>query len=282
MKEPAGAGHQRDETERSENKTEGKRGTMEHQYEDEIEIDLKELLFEFKKKLWLIILAAIAGCGLFGAFSALVLQPQYTSSSMLYVLSKETTLTSLADLQIGTQLTNDYQVLVSSRPVLDVVIEELGLELDYEEMTRKLEIENPTDTRILTLTVTDGDPVMAKTIVDAITDRVSEYIGDIMEMEAPKIIEYGQVSMEPVSPNVMRNAAIGGVLGIVAVCGIVTLMVVMNDTVRTEDDVEKYLGLSTLAVIPAVDRKHPDKPERGKKRSERSAKREPGRNESGK
>ena len=131
---------------------------MEHQYEDEIEIDLKELLFEFKKKLWLIILAAIAGCGLFGAFSALVLQPQYTSSSMLYVLSKETTLTSLADLQIGTQLTNDYQVLVSSRPVLDVVIEELGLELDYEEMTRKLEIENPTDTRILTLTVTDGDP----------------------------------------------------------------------------------------------------------------------------
>ena len=65
---------------------------MEHQYEDEIEIDLKELLFEFKKKLWLIILAAIAGCGLFGAFSALVLQPQYTSSSMLYVLSKETTL----------------------------------------------------------------------------------------------------------------------------------------------------------------------------------------------
>ena len=236
---------------------------MEHQYEDEIEIDLKELLFEFKKKLWLIILAALAGCGLLGAFSALVLKPQYTSSSMLYVLSKETTLTSLADLQIGTQLTNDYQVLVSSRPVLDVVIEELGLDLDYEEMTRKLEIENPADTRILTLTITDGDPVMAKTIVDAITDRVSEYIGNIMEMEAPKVIEYGQVSMDPVSPNVVRNAAIGGVLGIVLVCGIVTLMVITNDTVRTEDDVEKYLGLSTLAVIPAVDRKHSDKPDRG-------------------
>lgn len=236
---------------------------MEHQYEDEIEIDLKELLFEFKKKLWLIILAALAGCGLFGAFSALVLKPQYTSSSMLYVLSKETTLTSLADLQIGTQLINDYQVLVSSRPVLDVVIEELGLDLDYGEMTKKLEIENPADTRILTLTITDGDPVMAKTIVDAITDRVSEYIGNIMEMEAPKVIEYGQVSMDPVSPNVVRNAAIGGVLGIVLVCGIVTLMVITNDTVRTEDDVEKYLGLSTLAVIPAVDRKHSDKPDRG-------------------
>ena len=228
---------------------------MEHQYEDEIEIDLKELLFEFKKKLWLIILAALAGCGLFGAFSALVLKPQYTSSSMLYVLSKETTLTSLADLQIGTQLTNDYQVLVSSRPVLDVVIEELGLDMSYETLTGKLAISNPADTRILTLTVTDGDPVMAKTIVDAITDRVSEYIGDIMEMEAPKVIEYGQVSMNPVSPNIMRNTAVGGMLGIVLVCGIVTILVITNDTVQTEEDVEKYLGLSTLAVIPAVDRK---------------------------
>ena len=98
---------------------------MEHQYEDEMEIDLKELLFAFKKKLWLILLAAILGSGIAGALSALVMKPQYTSSSMLYVLSKETTLTSLADLQIGTQLTNDYRVLVSSRPVLEVVIEEL-------------------------------------------------------------------------------------------------------------------------------------------------------------
>lgn len=228
---------------------------MEHQYEDEMEIDLKELLFAFKKKLWLILLAAIIGSGIAGAFSALVMKPQYTSSSMLYVLSKETTLTSLADLQIGTQLTNDYRVLVSSRPVLEVVIEELGLDMSYETLTGKLAISNPADTRILTLTVTDGDPVMAKTIVDAITDRVSEYIGDIMEMEAPKVIEYGQVSMNPVSPNIMRNTAVGGMLGIVLVCGIVTILVITNDTVQTEEDVEKYLGLSTLAVIPAVDRK---------------------------
>ena len=228
---------------------------MEHQYEDEMEIDLKELLFAFKKKLWLILLAAILGSGIAGAFSALVMKPQYTSSSMLYVLSKETTLTSLADLQIGTQLTNDYRVLVSSRPVLEVVIEELGLDMSYETLEKRLSISNPADTRILTLTVTDGDPVMAKTIVDAITDRVSEYIGDIMEMEAPKVIEYGQVSMNPVSPNIMRNTAVGGMLGIVLVCGIVTILVITNDTVQTEEDVEKYLGLSTLAVIPAVDRK---------------------------
>src|SRR5699024_2387482 len=136
-----------------------------------------------------------------------------------------------------------------------VVIEELGLDMSYETLTGKLSISNPADTRILTLTVTDGDPVMAKTIVDAITDRVSEYIGDIMEMEAPKVIEYGQVSMNPVSPNIMRNTAVGGMLGIVLVCGIVTILVITNDTVQTEEDVEKYLGLSTLAVIPAVDRK---------------------------
>lgn len=223
---------------------------MENQYDDEIEIDLRELFFEIKKKLWLILLAAIAGAGIAGAFSKLVLKPVYSSTSMIYVLSKETTLTSLADLQIGSQLTKDYRVLVASRPVLEPVIESLGLEMDYEQLKRKITISNPSDTRLLTLTVEDTDPMMAKTIVDKVTDRASVYIGEIMEMQPPKIIEKGQIPTRPTSPNVKKNTLMGGVLGGFLVCAAVVLVVIMNDTVQTEDDVEKYLGLSTLAVIP--------------------------------
>ena len=81
--------------------------------EDAIEIDVVELLFALRKKLWMIILAAMIGCLGAGIYSKVILSPVYTSTSMVYVLSKETTLTSLADLQIGSQLTglqcNDYQ-----------------------------------------------------------------------------------------------------------------------------------------------------------------------------
>lgn len=217
---------------------------------DELQIDLLELLYVMKRNLWAILLAAVVGCLGAGVYSKVVLTPMYTSTTMVYVLSKETTLTSLADLQIGSQLTKDYQVIVTSRPVLEQVIENQGLDVTYEELKERISISNPTDTRILSLTVSDSDPVRAKAVADEVAKVSSDYIGDIMEMVPPKIIEEGVVSLIPASPNVKRNAALGGLGLVVVVCGIITLQVIMNDTVRSEEDVEKYLGLTVLASIP--------------------------------
>lgn len=219
--------------------------------QDEIEIDLRELLFEFRRKWWALLAALILGCGLVGAYSYFVLTPQYTSSASLYVLSKETTLTSLADLQIGSQLTQDYKVMVNSRPVLQGVIAKMGLNMDYKQLRRKINIDNPSNTRILTISVQDPDPYLAKEIVDNISAEASEYIGEIMEMVPPKLIEDGVVATEKTSPNVKRNAAIGGLIVLFLVCAVITLSVVLNDTVKTEDDVIKYLELPVLAVIPS-------------------------------
>lgn len=218
--------------------------------DDEIEIDLLGLLLAFWHRLWLIILVAVLGAGAAGAFSRFVLVPQYQSTAMMYILSKETTLTSLADLQIGSQLTEDYKIIVVSRPVLEEVIENLGLNLTYDQLKAKLTINNPTDTRILSITAQDSDPYMAKVIVDEVATTSSGYIGDIMEMVPPKMIETGTVPTEKSSPSNTRNAIMGGLAGAVLVCGIITLEVIMNDTIVTEDDVAKYLGLSVLASVP--------------------------------
>lgn len=224
---------------------------MEKQYDDEeIEIDLRAILLEWRKRWWMIAAALVAGALAAGLFSRVILSPVYESTSMMYVLSKETTLSSLADLQMGTQLTQDYKVLVTSRPVLEEVISELGLDMDYEDLQEAVSINNPSDTRILTITVSNSDPVMAKTIVDEIAQTASGYIGSIMEMVPPKIVEEGQVPEYQSSPSVKQNAALGGVMGAVLVCGVLTLLVILNDTIRTEEDVERYLGLTTLALVP--------------------------------
>ena len=94
---------------------------------DEMEIDLLQLFYALKKKIWFILAAMIIGGGLAGVYSKFLITPQYSSTSMMYILSKETTLTSLADLQIGSQLTEDYKVIVNSRPVLGEVIDSLAL-----------------------------------------------------------------------------------------------------------------------------------------------------------
>ena len=219
--------------------------------QDEIEIDLRELLFEFRRKWWALLAALVLGGGLVGAYSYFVITPQYTSSASLYVLSKETTLTSLADLQIGSQLTQDYKVMINSRPVLQSVISKMNLDMNYKELRKKINIDNPNNTRILMISVQDPDPYLAKEIVDNISAEASDYIGEIMEMVPPKLIEDGVVALEKTSPSVKKNAAIGGLTALFLVCAAITLSVVLNDTVKTEDDIRKYLELPVLAVIPS-------------------------------
>ncbi len=221
--------------------------------DDEVEIDLLELLFELKKRIWIIAAVVIAAAAAAGAYSKFVIVPQYTSTSMLYILSKETTLTSLADLQIGSQLTNDYKVLVTSRPVLNQVLDNLDIDpdyLNYKQLRNKITIDNPTDTRIMNITVQDKNPLDAKAYADEIASTASTYIAEIMEMVPPKIIEEGEVSTEPVSPNVLRNTILGGFVGGVIVCGIIVLMTIMDDTIRDEEDIERYLDLTVLATVP--------------------------------
>ena len=224
--------------------------THQHLDDDEIVIDFRELFYEFKRRIWWIFFAAVLGTGAAGAYSYYLLTPQYISEAKIYVLSKETTLTSLADLQMGTQLTQDYKELIGSRPVMQEVINTLNLDITYRQLAEKLKLENPKDTRILYLTVTDPNPYMAKAIVDEIANAASDYIGEIMEMTPPKLIEDGMVATVQTSPNVKKNAAVGGLVMLVLACGVITLSVIMNDTIRSEEDVFKYLELPVLAVVP--------------------------------
>ena len=231
-----------------------------YQDDDEIEIDLRELLFEMKKKIWFIIAGLLIGAAITGAYSKFLITPQYKSEAKLYVLSKETTLTSLADLQIGSQLTQDYKVLVGSRPVLQGVVDHMKLDMTYRELEKKLTIDNPNNTRILTLTIKDPNPYLAKSIVDEVANTASDYIGEIMEMVPPKLIEDGEVASEKASPNVLKNTIIGGILG----------LLLLNDTVKSEEDVSKYLDLPVLAVIPKKDGNEDRKKGQGKQKKSRS------------
>lgn len=220
--------------------------------DDEIEIDLRELLFEFKKKILIILLSAVIGGGLGLFVSKVILTPMFTSTSMIYVISKETTLTSLADLNLGSKLTEDYKVLVTSRTVMEDVIEELSLPMNYRQLRSKISLENPRDTRILRINVMDKDPKMAKEITDAVANASSNYIADIMELNPPKIIEYGEVANTKTGPKTGRNTVLAALLSVIAIMALITLNVITDDTIKTEDDIEESFGIPVIAVIPEV------------------------------
>ena len=168
----------------------------------------------------------------------------------MLVLTKETTLASLADLQMGSQLTKDYSIMITTRPVLEEVIDNLKLDTDYKSLRAAIAVNNPQDTRILNLSVTSADPKLAKNIVDELAKVSSEFIGDNMEVTPPKIIEEGEIPTVKTSPNNRKNAMTGLLFGLALSCGIIVLMTLMDDTIKSEDDIEKYLDIPMLASIP--------------------------------
>ena len=209
--------------------------------DDEIEIDLKELFYVIKRKLWIILLTGIVGAVGFGLFTAMVMKPVYTSSTMLYIVNKTTTLTSLTDLQLGTQLTKDYKVLVTSRPVTGQVITNLDLNLSHEQLVKKIKVDNPTDTRILTISVEDTDPYMAKSIADEFASVASARMAEIMDSAPPNIVEEAYLPTQKTKPSITKNTMIGGLAGVFLAGAIILVLFVMNDAIKTPEDVEKYL-----------------------------------------
>lgn len=217
---------------------------------DEMEIDLREVFFALKKRALIILAALVAGALIAGVYTKLLVTPMYSSTATMLVLSKDTTLTSIADLQLGTQLTNDYSVLITSRPVLEEVIDNLGLDMGYGSLKGAITLNNPSNTRILEITVQNSDPELARDLVNELAHTASDYIGDKMEVIPPKVIEEGEVSTSQISPNTKKNIMLGALAGAVLAAGVVVLMSVLDDSIRSEDDIENFLGMPTLASVP--------------------------------
>ena len=198
----------------------------------------------------MILISIILAGGIAFAVSKFMMVPKYQSTSELYVLTKSTSITSLADIQTGTSLTNDYIVVVKGRPVLEQVIQNLGLREDYKSLRDRVELNNPSNSRILEITVTDENPELAKAIADQIAKVSSAFIAEKMDQDPPTIIQSGYADGSPVSPNILKNTVLGGMLGAVLSIALVVISYLFNDTIIGPEDIEKKLGMNVLGSLP--------------------------------
>ena len=177
--------------------------------------------------------------------------PQYESETKLYVLNRANdSATTLSDVQLSTQLTKDYKILVTSAPVMNEVIKELKLDMKASQLASSISVDTPSDTRVLQITVVSDDPYQAKKIADCVAKVSSQKICDIMKIEQVNVIEEGSLSEIPAFAVVQKWTIIGALAGIVLSAAVIVIKSMLDDTVKTTEDVEKYFDLSTLAVIP--------------------------------
>lgn len=221
--------------------------------DDEVTIDLMELFSALWAKKTIIILSAVFMALVAFVGTKMFVTPKYTSVTKLFVMTKNDDTSASAtytDLQTGSMLTKDYMELVKSRPVLEKTISKLKLDVEPEELAEMITTETPTDTRIMSISVTDDDPKEAKQIADTLRKAVSVQITEIMNADSVNTVEEGNLPTSPSSPNVKKNMMLGALLGLVISMGFIVLISILDDTVKTPDDVEKYLGLNVLTSIP--------------------------------
>ncbi len=219
--------------------------------DDLIEIDLQDLAGLLLSKAWLLILSMII-TGIVGfVLSAFLIAPKYESTTSVYILKKDSdSAVTYSDTQLATQLTKDYENLITDRYVLETVIQKFGLEDDYEDFLEKVSVANKTDTRIIEITVKDENPVLAQNLANAIREVAAVHIKEVTDVEAVNVANVANLAQEPSEPSILKWTVIAAALGLFLSAAIVIIVYLMDDTIKTADDVAKYLEFSTLALIP--------------------------------
>lgn len=219
--------------------------------QDEIQIDLVEIIHVMLHKLWVIVLCAAVGALSTGIYTKVFVTPQYSTAATIYILSNNASVSGVnLNLSLSEQLTADFMLLAKSRPVVEQVIEELGVDMTYGQLAGNVRVENPSGSHMMRVIATNPNPELAKDIANTMADVVSTRIAEVMNTDKPNIMEEAVVPGRQSSPNLRKNVMVGGLVGAGLAIGALLLLYLLDDTIKTEDDVKKYLGVNTLAAFP--------------------------------
>lgn len=247
---------------------------MQNKQEEELVIDLWELLAVIWKNLLLIVEAGLILGALVFIASTLFMPKQYQSSTEVYILNKQNESSAnvtYSDLQTGSYLTKDYRELITSLPVMEKVTAQLSLDMAPEKLAEHISVSTPADTRIIKISATHKDPYMANMIADAVRVAASAQIAAVMDIEAVNVVQKADYPRSEVSPPRLKYTFLGCILGSVLAVGVLFLIYLLDDSIKTIDDVEKYLGVSVLGSIPMLKEEEAAKKHGKRKHSHKKA-----------
>lgn len=224
-----------------------------------VEIDLLELV----RNLWkhvIPIAALTVVCGVLAfLLTRFVIVPTYETTSSLYVVSASAnSALDLSDLNIGTNLTQDYAKLVQSRTMLERVLEQTGDDLTVRALRDMLTVNNPSSTRILEFTITSTSQSQAQRLANAMLDQALTYLPEVMGAKdnTPSAIDTALFPENPNNMKYMRNIALGLIIGFLLAAVIYTIPMLTRDTFDSAEEVEHLLGIVPIAAVPENGRKH--------------------------
>ena len=226
---------------------------MDNQEKDLIQLDIMLLLRRIWEKKVLIVLVTLLFTVASLAISIFVITPQYSSTTKVYVVNQtkdEKKAITTQDVQLGSLLVKDYKEIILSNKVMEDAAEKSGTGLTAKELARKVSVEAPKDTRIISITVQDKDPQVASDLANTVKEISADQIKEVTKIDDVTTLEEAKAATSPSSPNIPKNGILATILGfILAVAGVV-LFELLDDRVKRSEDIEETMGLVLLGVVP--------------------------------
>lgn len=216
-------------------------------------ISLKELLETLKNRLSLIISITLIATIISAVISFFIITPIYQASTQILVNQTQNNQNLYTGNQVQTnlQLINTYNVIIKSPAILNKVKDELDFPITEGDLNSKISVKSETNSQVVTISVQDPDANRAATIANKTAEVFQSQIVTIMKIDNVSILAKATVTKNqaPVKPKPSLNIVIGLVVGLMVGIGLAFLLEYFNNTIKTEQDIEKILGLPVLGVI---------------------------------
>lgn len=213
-------------------------------------LDLKDILIH---RILIILIIAVASVSVTWIYTHVTFEPEYKSTATLYILRQnenEAVNGSSDDFSLALKVVNDCDYLLKSHSVLDEVIRNLDLDVGYGQLNKSITTSNPENTRILEVTVRADSPEKAKRTVDALCEIGQDKIAEAMGFQQVNLYEYGTLESAPCNTTGFTTYLLIGIIAAVLTYAVFFITYLMDDRIRTDEDIERYLGLSVLGDIP--------------------------------
>ena len=225
---------------------------MDNQEKDLIQLDIMLLIKSIWEKKILILLVTFLFAAVSLAYSIFLVTPQYSSTTKVYVVNqkKDDKAITTQDVQLGSLLVKDYKEIILSNKVMEDSAEKSGTGITAKELAKKVSVDAPKDTRIISITVRDKDPQVASELANTVKEVSADQIKEVTKIEDVTTLEEAKAATSPSSPNIPKNGILATVLGfIIAVAGVV-LFELLDDRIKRAEDIEDGMGLVLLGVVP--------------------------------
>jgi len=224
----------------------------------EDEISLRQIIEILRKRAWIIVAITLSAVLVSTIITFFVIDPVYESYTTIMVgkpknrLIDENNSITYQEIQTNRLLVSTYREIAKSRTVLEEVIKDLNLNISTSQLRGKVDVSLVRDTEIIQITVHDHDPETATKLANAIASAFSKQVIRIMNVENVQVLDEAIPQWNPLKPRKAMNIAISLVLGVMLGVFVAFIMEFMDTSLKTPEDVEKFLGLPVIGSIPYV------------------------------